>query len=195
MTPEELARRWRLNVLDRIGMARTGDRASALWLMREYTRATDQGMIPIREIREYVATAFTEILEGETPDDALNLKRGRGNQVTRNDRPIRNRDMLLAALVLVETRQGRSDAQAITNVAETMKDRSAAWLTRGTWHKASDRERSIKDAWRRYGPSVDVLRAEWLAEILTWTESAEAPSTEFFADPEFSADPQAQLAE
>lgn len=195
MTPEEEASRWRLCVLDRIGWARTGDRASALWLMREYTRATDQGMVPIREILEYFATAFAEILEEEKPEEALSLKRGRGSQTERTDPQARNRDMLLAALVLREKERTGSLKQARTNVAEDLKDVTAGWLTARAWSRAQDRERTIGEAWRQYGAEVQCLRPEWFAEILTWADATEAPTTEFFTDLEFDARVRANLPE
>ncbi|RKT47489.1 hypothetical protein [Thiocapsa rosea] len=182
MTPEERALRWRRVVLDRIGAARSGDRESARWLMCEYTRAVELGFTPVREIVVYVATAFTEILEGETPEDALNLKRQRGSQIDRDAPQIRNRDMLLAALVLREKERTGSLKQAATNVAENLKDKSAAWLTAGAWSRAQDRERTIQEAWKRFGAEVQRLNPDWTAEILTWADATEAPSIEFFAD-------------
>ncbi len=190
---------WRSIVRERIGMARGGDRESALWLMREYCRAIEQGAFPLREIGEYFGSVFGDILEMEADREisskavyeTLGLAKGGHRQMEKFDRNKRNRGLVLALAVRDCKGPFISDKEAIDSAITEVATWDCPWLWR--WSQArkrdeEDHDSEIKTAWKEYRDVINDMPEEWLVDIRTWHSLPEPPQREYFLTPTFDSD-------
>lgn len=185
-------RRFRELVDEKAFRAQMGERESALWLMKMYCASLSGGHFPVRELLVYFHKAFVDVLEYEREgrltakviEDALNLCRPGHRERTKTSRETRNRDMLIAALVLDATEDGSSALQAKVKTAKRVSKWSEPWLRNGVGGKDGDCSRYVRSAWQRYGAEVRLLRragrVDWLAEIRSWEYLRYPPATEVF---------------
>lgn len=193
-TPEERAR-WKSVVDEKILAAKTGDRASALWVMAQYVAALQNGALPIREIIQFFGEAFRDILEYQeegrcTPAviaASLCLERP-AKRPSMRPKDARNRDLLFAALVFESLGKAGTETAAIDTVASKVNEWPGSHWAGRKRIGATNRARLIAAAWRNQRVAVESLGPEALGKILAWEFLKRPPKEEWFTTPEFEQD-------